>query len=260
MGWSIRQAWRLATGSPLIRWGTSHVAGPFSGTIDFAPVGSVLNALTSQSATDIFATGFDSAGKLLYQLQAGTKGSNGVNGVAVDPSGAVSVTGPYVGPITFGTTTLPVMGVASDFVSKVFTSTAIPSTPSNPVLTAGSLTGSSSTITANTSPTFTVSTAAWMDTVELLRNGVVVATRVGPGPIQDPGVVPNGTYAYTAIQVSPVSVASLPSIPTPVTILTTPPPAPTSPTLLSTDDPGLSRLHQRHLAAHDRNFDRRRHR
>ena len=36
--------------------------------------------------------------------------------------------------------------------------------------------------------------------VHLLRNGVQVAVRTGPGAIQDPGPVSDGTYTYTSYQ------------------------------------------------------------
>ena len=73
------------------------------------------------------------------------------------------------------------------------------------MLEASSDSGSSNSddITNDTSPVLDVNTATATDKVVLLRNGVEVAQRTGPGALQDLGPVPQGTYTYTALQVSP---------------------------------------------------------
>jgi hypothetical protein len=73
--------------------------------------------------------------------------------------------------------------------------------PGTPKLEPGSDSGASNSddITNVTSPIFDVTAVDPNVLVQLLRNGVVVGTRSGTGPIKDPGPVqPDGVYTYTA--------------------------------------------------------------
>jgi subtilisin-like proprotein convertase family protein len=120
--------------------------------------------------------------------------------------------------------------------------TARPAAPGTPVLQ-----GSSNNVTSNTSPVFNVAPAAATDTVQLLRNGVVVGSRTGPGPITDTTLAtqtpPDGTYAYTAQQVdvagnvSPASPAVMVTVISPGATV----PAPPAPVLEAGSDSGVSR-------------------
>ena len=91
--------------------------------------------------------------------------------------------------------------------------------PGTPDLQAASDSGASSTdnTTNAAALSFNVSPAVFTATVQLLRDGVVVATRTGPGAITDPGdpvggggfdPVPEGLHAYTARQLDPAGNAS----------------------------------------------------
>ena len=119
-----------------------------------------------------------------------------------------------------------------------------PQAPSTPALSLtlpapnGSDLGISKTdnITSNNAPFFDVVTAEPTTTVTLLRDGVPVATRVGPGPIQDPGPVADGTHLYRAEQTDPAGNTSLLSGTLTVMIDTTIPATPRIPVLL--DDSG----------------------
>ncbi|MEO6811427.1 MAG: Ig-like domain-containing protein [Isosphaeraceae bacterium] len=120
-----------------------------------------------------------------------------------------------------------------------------PQAPSTPALSLtlpapnGSDLGISNTdnITSNNAPFFDIITAEPTTTVTLLRDGVAVATRVGPGPIQDPGPVADGTHVYRAEQTDPAGNTSLLSGSLTVVIDTTVPATPRAPVLL--DDSGI---------------------
>ena len=220
-------------------FGTVDVAGTFSGPVDFDPR-SGTDTLTSLGLADVFEAGYDtSTGGLIYALQAGQSNFNAALGLAVNTLGVVSIAGTYSGPISFGAINLPSVVGGSFFVAQ--TNTLVPPpAPSAPVLDPSSDTGASQSdgITSVTSPVLDVAGAIGTDTVELLRNGVLVAQRVGPGPITDPGPLADGTYIYTAIQVNLGGFASPASPSGLVTILTALPATLPAPTLLSADDSG----------------------
>ena len=65
-------------------------------------------------------------------------------------------------------------------------------------------------------PTFAIDDASGR--VQLLRDGVVVATRTASGRITDPGPLANGTYTYTALAIDTAGNISLPSEATVVTV------------------------------------------
>ena len=218
--------------------GYVHLAGTFSGPVDFDP-GPGVDTLTSVASSDVFAAGYDSNGNLFYALQAGVTNFNAALAAAVDPTGDVAITGVYSGSIALGSATLPTFPKGSIFVARIPT-VFPPAAPSAPVLEASSDSGLSQSdgITVDTSPVLDVNTAVATDTVELLRNGVVVAQRAGPGALADPGPLADGTYTYTAVQVSPFGLVSPASGSCSVTILTVPPAAPPAPTLSAADDSG----------------------
>ena len=230
-GWSKGQA--IAVGPS----GVVHLAGTFSGAVDFDP-GPGSDNLTSVGSTDAFITGLDAGGNLAYALQAGRQNANQALGLGVNASGTVAITGTYTGSIGFGSTALPAIGRSSLFVARL---TIPPPALPAPVLEAASDTGISPTdgITAATSPVFDANQADPADLVELLRDGVVVTFRIGPGAIREPGPLPDGTYTYTTLQVAPSGLAGPASPGTPVRILTRPPGSPTSaPSLAPLDDSG----------------------
>ena len=227
-GWSKGQA--IAVDSTRV----IHLAGAFSGTTDFDP-GPSVNALTSQGSTDAFAAGLDASGQVVYAIQAGQTNFNANLGVAVNPSGDVALTGTYSGSIGFGSIALPAAGKASGFVARVQTRPTAATTA--PIPTPGSLTGLNNT-TSVTRPTFNVTATDPVNTVRLLRDGSIVAQRVGTGPLTDAGPVSAGVHVYTTVQVSLAGISSATSPRTTVTFITSPPAAPTGLALLATDDSG----------------------
>ncbi len=228
--------WGVGSGIAVDGPGNLHVAGSFRGTVDFDP-GAGVDNLTSVGYTDVFVAGLDSGGNLQYAVHAGQANANGALGVAASAPGAVAITGTYSGSIGFGTTTLPTSATSGVFVARLVAQAPPPPAPGAPILEPGSITGSGTT-TSNTSPIFDVNQADPANTVRLLRDGVVVGQRVGPGAIQDPGPVPQGTYLYTATQVTPAGTPGPAGASTSVTILTTSPAAPPAPALLASDDSG----------------------
>jgi len=215
--------------------------GDFSGTVDFAS-GTGSAPLAGAGSTNVFALELDAAGGFLAARSMSAPGANYGFGLAAGPSGAVSIVGTYSGPATFGGATLPQLGNASIFVAGLTLGSASLPSPGLPVLEAASDTGVSQTdgITASISPVFDVNGATAVDSVDLIRDGRVVATRNGPGAITDPGPVPAGLHAYTARRRDAQGTASSPGPPLTVTFLIIPPPAPAAPALLTADDSGAA--------------------
>jgi len=228
--------WAKGQGVAVDSTGNVHLAGTFSGSVDFDP-GAGTDTLASGGSTDASLAGLDPNGNFLYALHAGLSNANAALGIAVNAVGLVAIAGSYSGSIAFGPTTVAATGVHQVFAATMQIPT--PPTLAAPQVEAGSLTGSNNTTSA-TSPIFDVLGADPAATVELVRDGVVVARRTGPGAIQDPGPGRQGTFAYAAIQVNAFGVASAASPAAPLTILTTPPPAPAAPKLLASDNTGPS--------------------
>jgi hypothetical protein len=109
--------------------------------------------------------------------------------------------------------------------SITFTLQTAPPVVNPPALDPASDTGQSQTdrITGTKKPVFNVAGAA-ADQIQLYRNGVLIASRTGPGAIQDPGVSKDGAYSYTLVRTGLAGGRST-SAATVVTIDTTPPPA-----------------------------------
>jgi hypothetical protein len=90
-----------------------YVTGYYQGTATF---GTTIK--TTAGSTDIFVAKYDSGGALQWVQSAGGTSSDGGNGIAVDGSGGVYVTGYYQGTATFGTTTKTSAGLFDIFVAK----------------------------------------------------------------------------------------------------------------------------------------------
>jgi hypothetical protein len=67
---------------------------------------------------DVFVGKFDSNGNLIWARSGGGTGTDVGNGIAVDESGNLYVTGSFNGTATFGTTTLTTMGGRDIFVAR----------------------------------------------------------------------------------------------------------------------------------------------
>jgi subtilisin-like proprotein convertase family protein len=149
------------------------------------------------------------------------------------PGGAITITDPTV--LTDGVYSYTLqqtdlggnLGPVSAALS-VTVDTTNPAAPSVPDLQAASDSGvfNNDNITFITNPTFDVPSAESTAIVHLLRNGVEVNTRTGPGAIQDPGPVPDGTYSYTTYQTDLAGNDGPASAPLSVTIDTTAPAGP----------------------------------
>jgi hypothetical protein len=97
--------------------------------------------------------------------------------------------------------------------------------PAPPTLAPGNDSGLSANdnVTNVTSPTFLVSGSSG-DYFTLVRDGLAVAMRQGPGPLSEPSTLPDGTHAYNVIEADPAGNTGT-SSPTFVTIQTRPPAA-----------------------------------
>ena len=118
--------------------------------------------------------------------------------------------------------------------------------PGAPDLQAASDSGASSTDnqTTNTAPTFDIGGVLAGAKLQLLRDGVVVATlnnaTAGTHALQDPGPVGDGTYNYTARQTLPTGDFSPLSGALSVTVDTSVPSKPGVPDLQAASDSGVS--------------------
>ncbi|WP_192823092.1 SBBP repeat-containing protein [Rufibacter sp. LB8] len=95
--------------------GNVYLTGEMEGNVTFGST-----TLTSIGDEDVFVVKYDAAGTVLWARKAGGTDSEYGEGIAVDGSGNVYVTGEYYGAATFGSTTLPIgnAGEADMFVVK----------------------------------------------------------------------------------------------------------------------------------------------
>jgi len=77
--------------------GNIVVAGNFAGTVDFG-----LGPLHSAGGTDVFVLRLDADGRPSWSRRFGSRDTDLVGGLAVDPAGGIALTGPIVGAIDFG--------------------------------------------------------------------------------------------------------------------------------------------------------------
>jgi hypothetical protein len=94
--------------------GNCVVTGWFSGTAVFGPT-----TLTSAGDLDIFIVKIDHSGNFLWAKRAGGPGADRGQGIAVDGSGNVFVTGAFSGTAAFGSTPLTSAGDQDVFVVKL---------------------------------------------------------------------------------------------------------------------------------------------
>ena len=150
--------------------GRVDVGGWFVGTLDFDP-GLGVAAVASGGDEDVFVASLDSSGNYLASTTGGGANSDLAFGLALNASGTIAIAGTYTGPTTsppsgpttFGSTSLPAIGVADIFVATLTQSSGSVSigAPSAPVLEASSDSGTSSSdgLTNVTNPTFDVLSA-----------------------------------------------------------------------------------------------------
>lgn len=95
--------------------GNSYVTGFFYNTANFGS-----QSITSAGAQDIFIAKYDNAGNCLWAKRAGGSGSDIGNGITVDGSGNVIVTGEFSGTANFGAGSLTSMNGSTDvFTTKL---------------------------------------------------------------------------------------------------------------------------------------------
>ena len=151
--------------------------------------------------------------------------------------GTLKITDP--GPLTSGKYTytavlVPAGGAASPPgpALVITVDTSIPTTPSSLTLDPSTDSGvKGDNITNSTSPEIDVSSIVAGATVNLIRNGAIVATLTSPTggtvAITDPGPLFSGLYDYTATQTSVAGNTSAISLTLPITIDTSTPATPT---------------------------------
>ena len=230
------------TGVAVDGFGNVFAAGYFAGVMTLDPTAAGAK-LTSAGGFDVFTAEYDGTGNFIAAQSGGGTGFDANFGIGVNSTGQVAIAGRYTGPATFGSVTLPAQPSKSIYVAQLnsFQPPAPPSAPSAPGLEAASDSGLSNSdrITNVTSPVFDVTTASAGNLVELLRDGVVVGSRTGPGAIGDAGPVAEGTHVYKARQTDIYGQAGTFSATTSVTIDTSPPASPSTPSLLPADDSGV---------------------
>lgn len=95
--------------------GNSYITGYFYGSATFGT-----QTITSAGAQDVFIAKYDSNGNCLWVQSAGGAGADIGNGIAVDNSGNVVVTGEFAGTAVFGSSSLSSMNGSVDvFTTKL---------------------------------------------------------------------------------------------------------------------------------------------
>ncbi|WZO97735.1 Ig-like domain-containing protein [Isosphaeraceae bacterium EP7] len=217
--------------------GRIFVDGFFSGTANFNPAGAAVSR-TSAGQYDVFLATYSGSGSLYGVLQAGGTGNDVAFGLGITPGGDAWIAGNYAGPAQFGGVgSLPAVGAVSVFLARVVQPIP-PVAPLAPTLQPGSDSGSSNSdsITNVAQPVFDLAGIVAGNTASLMRDGLIVASRVGPGPLADPGPIADGVHQYSVNQTDPSGTAGASGPFVAVTYLGTKPAAPTSLTLLAIDD------------------------
>ncbi|MDQ3112069.1 MAG: hypothetical protein M3R17_19465, partial [Bacteroidota bacterium] len=95
--------------------GNSYITGYFYGSATFGST-----TINSAGAQDIFIAKYDNAGVCLWAKSAGGAGADIGNGITVDGSGNVIVTGEFAGNASFGSTSLNSQNGSTDvFTTKL---------------------------------------------------------------------------------------------------------------------------------------------
>ncbi len=95
--------------------GNSYITGFFYGTANFGS-----QSVTAAGAQDIFIAKYDNTGTCLWAKSAGGTLADIGNGITVDNSGNVIVTGEFAGTATFGSTSMTSMNGSTDvFTTKL---------------------------------------------------------------------------------------------------------------------------------------------
>ncbi len=234
------------TGVGLDGSGHVFVAGYYQGALTLDPIASGAS-LTSAGDFDVFVGEYSTAGTFVAGQSAGGANFDAEFGIGVNSSGQVAIAGRYSGPAPFGTISLPSQPNKSIFIAQLTGATtgtngSAPPAPGTPVLEAASDTGLSNSddITNLTTLVLDENTvSAPGNTVQLLRDGVVVASRVGSGALTDPGPIADGVHVYTAQQVDTSGRTSPVSAGLSVTVDTKAPSAPAALVLNPADDSGV---------------------
>jgi hypothetical protein len=199
---------------------------PFPTVVPDAPSVLALVDDTGVSASDRIT----SDGRLAFALVAGAVGYEyEVNGApsytALGDSTTFLPAGLIQGVNTVNIRAFDATGHRGADATIQFTFDNVPPQPAPPTLAPGSDSGPSASddITNVTSPTFLVAGASG-DYFTLVRDGLAVAMRQGPGPLNEPSTLPDGVQSYTVIEANPAGNTGT-SAPTLVTILTKPPAA-----------------------------------
>ncbi len=194
---------------------TSGLLFAVSGAIPASEVVLVRNGIAVDAVSTVSGGTVDIA-----DYGPGAAGNYSYSAYLIGPSGVSGSTGPVI-PVQIITTPPPA--------------------PNAPLLQPSSDTGSSNTdgITNAPSVLFSVTGVAATSQVLLLRDGVAVDARIGPGPIADYGPIPAGTHVFTAEAIDLAGNVSTPSAPTSVTFIYS---APTmsAPVLQPGSDSGIS--------------------
>lgn len=102
--------------------GNVYTTGYFQGTVDFDPGAGTAN-LTSAGGLDIYISKLDAAGNYVWALKIGGTTGDEANGIALDPSGNIYLTGYFHGTVDFdpgaGVSTLGNGAGADVFVLKL---------------------------------------------------------------------------------------------------------------------------------------------
>ena len=101
--------------------GNVFITGYFNGTISLAPGSAAIITNTSSTNYSMFVASYDSGGNFRWVQQSsnGTSGRIDAGSLAIDGSGNVFVTGPFISTTTFSpTSSLTALGISDVFLAK----------------------------------------------------------------------------------------------------------------------------------------------
>jgi len=100
--------------------GNSYITGFFNGTANFGS-----QQIIASGNQDVFIAKYNSTGTLQWVVKAGGTAADIGNGITVDLTGSVIVTGEFNGSASFGSTTLTASGTNSDAFTAKLDSTGV---------------------------------------------------------------------------------------------------------------------------------------
>jgi hypothetical protein len=171
--------------------GTITVAGQYQGSVNF-PASSGVARLNSFGGNDAFVVQLNNSGAYTWGISMGGAGNDTASGVVVSSAG-ITVTGDYLGPASFGTTTLQNLGTMDIFDLRLTTSRGGPPTPTGLGIGAGDIL-STGTVVDSAGNSYLV--GGYSGTVDFNPNGTTNLTSAGGRDVYVAKYAPTGSLVW----------------------------------------------------------------